>query len=564
MSEKTITVIPKKPDIPIDLVTGKIRKKKVCGYARVSTDFEDQKNSFDFQKREFEERIKQNSEWEFVGMYSDEGISGTNTIHREGFRNMIKDAEHGKIDLILIKSLSRFARNTVDCLNNIRKLANLGVSVYFEKENITTTKDNVDLVLTIHAAIAEAESRDISESVKWGFQKRMQKGEKKTPVGKTIGYSSDAEGKWYINEEKELITTIFDMFVNGFTINDIVERLKRTDKQSGRKWQYNKVFRILRNERYKGTIIHQKTVTVDVLTHKRIKNDGLEPIYIVDNHHDSIIDPDVFDYVQMVLDSQKSKRFGDSIIKSNQTPLSGLIVCEECGRTLRRVKYPYNNEYVLTCKNRNKNDEHYCDCTSEVIPYDLVESAVIDVLNKFNTYKNDTCSDLINHLLNRMEETDFITKYKELQQERMEKEQEINILIKDQTQIAETSSSFNAHFLGLKEQIKIIDSEMAKLKALAKESHDLKGKRGEIQDILTGYKSTNISLIRNFVPFIIHKKDGSLRFVLSPENSKNMSYRRIREKVLTAAPIYESMVNNKNYSLSFDVITYKEEKTCQN
>ena len=149
MEERTITVIPKKEIIGIDLVTGKPKKIKVCGYARVSTDLEDQKNSFEFQKEEFETRIKENPDWEFVGMYSDEGISGTSTTKRKQFNEMIKDALAGKIDLILTKSLSRFARNTVDCLSNIRKLAAKGVSVFFEKENITTNKDNVDLVLTI-------------------------------------------------------------------------------------------------------------------------------------------------------------------------------------------------------------------------------------------------------------------------------------------------------------------------------------------------------------------------------------------------------------------------------
>ena len=150
-----IIVTPKKEAIKIDLETGKKIKLKVAGYARVSTDLDDQKNSFEFQKLEFETRIKQNPEWEFVGMYSDEGISGTSINHRDGFQNMVKAAKNGEINHILTKSISRFARNTVDFLNTVRELAKVNVSVYFEKENITTNKDNIDLILTLYASLAE-------------------------------------------------------------------------------------------------------------------------------------------------------------------------------------------------------------------------------------------------------------------------------------------------------------------------------------------------------------------------------------------------------------------------
>ena len=191
-----IIVTPKKEAIKIDLKTGQQLKKKVCGYARVSTDLDDQKNSFDFQKQEFEERIKNNPDWEFVGMYADRGISGTQITHREEFKRMIKDAKAGKIDLILTKSVSRFARNTVDFRNTTRELAALDISVYFEKENITTNRNNIDLVMTLFASLAESESRSISDNVKWGIRKRMSKNELKVPVKKLIGYSRTNDGVW--------------------------------------------------------------------------------------------------------------------------------------------------------------------------------------------------------------------------------------------------------------------------------------------------------------------------------------------------------------------------------
>ncbi len=559
MSERTITVIPKKPPIKIDEVTGKIRKQKVCGYARVSTDFEDQKNSFDFQKQEFEERIKQNPEWEFVKMYSDEGISGTNTKHRKGFLEMINDAMAGKIDLILIKSLSRFARNTVDCLSYIRKLAEVGVSVYFEKENITTNRENVDLILTIQAAIAEAESRSISENVKWGVHKRMEKGIKKTPAYNTIGYGNDNDGTWYINKESHLIEKIFEMFIDGFSYSQIVKAIKKMDVEvygnNKRIWDKWKIYRILRNEKYKGQIIHQKTVTLDVLTHKQVVNDGIEPMYIIDNHHEGIISPEAFDYVQMVLDADKSGMFNDSIIKSNQTPLSGFIICENCGRTLRRIKYPYNQSYVLTCKNRDKNGTNYVVCNSDVIDYGLAEKACLKVLNELNKFDDSTAINLIKSTIEQLETMEFVDEYNALSKEYLDKQNKINKLLQSQVYQKETSKDFDAKFLGLKQDLLSINIKMEELQKLAKENRELKRKKPEIDRLLNNYSSNSIELIRNVISFAIHMDDGSLRFVLKSKTAIKSNYNSIKEIIKKAKPIYQDKVQKGYQTLFFDVVS---------
>ena len=559
MSEKTITVIPKKPPIKIDEATGKIRKLNVCGYARVSTDFEDQKNSFDFQKAEFEERIKKNPEWEFVGMYSDEGISGTSTKNRIGFLNMIEDAKNGKIDLILIKSLSRFARNTVDCLNYIRELAAVGVSVYFEKENITTNKDNVDLILTIQAAIAEAESRSISENVKWGVHKRMEKGIKRTPAGRTIGYANDKDGVWYKTKESHLIEKIFEWFVNGYSYSDIVKAAKEMDEKvygiTNRNWDKYKIYRILRNERYKGTIIHQKMVTLDVLTHKKVKNDGIEPKYVIDNHHEGIISPEVFDYVQMVLDSDKTGMFNDSIIKSNQTPLSSLIICEQCGRTLRRIKYPYNNSYVLTCKNRIKSREDYIVCNSEVLDYKLVEKACLRVLNELNNIDDSKANNLIKTILKKMETKEFVDEYNSLSKQHLEKQNEINELLQSQVYMQDITENFDAKFLGLKHDLQIINIKLEELQILAKENRQITSKLPEINRELLVFSGENIDLIKNLISLVIHKKDGSLRFVLKEDKLNKSTYENYKKEILDCAPIYSGHVNTQDNYLYFDVVS---------
>ena len=178
----TITVIPKKEILAINPTTGNVIKRRVAAYARVSTDLEDQKNSFNAQLEEYTTRISKNPTWEFVKLYSDKGISGTSTKHRVGFQRMIKDALDGKIDLILVKSISRFARNTVDCLKTVRELRKKNVEVYFDKESISTNDTKVDMMLTIFASFAQEESKSISENVKWGVRKRMAKGQRKMNV----------------------------------------------------------------------------------------------------------------------------------------------------------------------------------------------------------------------------------------------------------------------------------------------------------------------------------------------------------------------------------------------
>ena len=560
MEERTITVIPKNEVLNFDPLTGKSKKLRVCGYARVSTDLEDQKNSFEFQKEEFETRIKENPDWEFVGMYSDEGISGTNTSKRKQFNTMIKDAEAGKIDLILTKSLSRFARNTVDCLSNIRKLAAKGVSVYFEKENITTNKDNVDLILTIYASIAEAESRSISDNVKWGVRKRMQRGIKKIPVGKTIGYKNDNECAWYISNEAPLVENIFTWFLQGFSYLEISKKAQKYDDdnyQSGRKWSPTKIYRTLRNERYKGTIIFQKTVTIDVLSHKQIKNKGIEPQYVVDNHHEPIIDPKIFDYVQMVLDSKGSLETYKDTIKARQSPFARLLICEECGRTLRRIQYAFNQEYILTCKNRSKVDENFIECSSNVISVSTMETIAKEVIRALRQNNNDLCTPFIDSLLTDLKCEDFVDECKDLEMKYIQKQDELNSLLKNQMK-EEEIGLFDARFSKLKEAMKIIKAKIAELKKMAEENHELMRNYSKIKDFLNDNDSENIYAIRQICSLAVHRKDGSIRFVLYNPKIKIDSFAEYKEKIAKAKPIYESSIFDGKTDIRFDAVIVED------
>ena len=560
MEERTITVIPKKEIIGIDLVTGKPKKIKVCGYARVSTDLEDQKNSFEFQKEEFETRIKENPNWEFVGMYSDEGISGTSTTKRKQFNEMIKDALAGKIDLILTKSLSRFARNTVDCLSNIRKLAAKGVSVFFEKENITTNKDNVDLVLTIYASIAEAESRSISDNVKWGVRKRMQRGVKKIPVGRTIGYKNDKNCEWYISEEAPLIKNIFKWFIEGFSYNEIAKKTQEFDREnfdSNRTWNSTKIYRILRNERYKGTIIHQKTVTIDVLSHKQVKNKGIEPKYIIDNHHKGIIDSKTFDYVQMILDAKGGLASCKDSIKARQSPFARLLVCEECGRTLRRIQYPFNNEYILTCKNRSKDDENYIECSSEIIKVSTLENITKLVVLAIKKNHQDLCTPIIDSLISNLSNESFVEECKELESKFIEKQNDLNTLLKNQVN-EDDIGSFDAKFSAIKEEMKIIKFKIKELKELAEENYELQKNHRKIMDFLEDNNNESLYEIRQLCSLVVHRKNGSLRFVLKNPNLNIDSFKENKEKIARTKPVFASSYFDGNKNIEFDIVAMEE------
>ena len=268
-------------------------KKRVAGYARVSTDTDEQQNSYEAQVDFYTNHIKSNSAWEFVGVYTDEGISATSTAKREGFKQMIADALDGKIDLILTKSVSRFARNTVDSLTTVRQLKEKGVEIYFEKESIYTLDSKGELLITIMSSLAQEESRSLSENVTWGQRKRMQDGKVSLPYGQFLGYEKGEDGLPKIVEaEAEIVRLIYKMYLNGKTVTAIASYLtaRGVPTPAGkRKWNVSTVLSILQNEKYKGDALLQKKYTVDFLSKKTKVNEGEIPQYYVENSHPAII-----------------------------------------------------------------------------------------------------------------------------------------------------------------------------------------------------------------------------------------------------------------------------------
>ena len=283
-------------------------RRKVAAYARVSTDHEDQLNSYEAQYDYYTTYIQANDEWEFAGVYSDEGISGTSTRRRDGFNRMVEDALAGRIGLILTKSVSRFARNTVDSLTTIRKLKEHGTEVYFEKENIWTFDSKGELLLTIMSSLAQEESRSISLNVTWGQRKRFADGKATAPFSVFLGYDRGENGEFVINpEQAEIVKIIYGEFLKGFSFKAIARKLTEMGIKSPKGkdvWNESTVKSILTNEKYKGCALLQKHYTADYLTKKIVRNDGAVPQYYVEDCHECC------PYVNTFEPPQKARIYG--------------------------------------------------------------------------------------------------------------------------------------------------------------------------------------------------------------------------------------------------------------
>ena len=328
---RAVTVIPATMDPLTRMPTTVSVKRRVAGYARVSTDSDEQFTSYEAQVDYYTQYIKRHAEWQFVEVYTDEGISGTNTKHREGFNRMIEDALNGKIDLIVTKSVSRFARNTVDSLVTVRKLKEKGVEVYFEKENIYTLDSKGELLITIMSSLAQEESRSISENVTWGQRKRFADGKVSLPYKQFLGYEKGPDDlPQIVPEEADIVRRIYALFMKGKTTYMIASQLTQDGipTPAGKnRWQASTIESILTNEKYMGAALLQKQFTVDFLTKTKKKNEGEVPQYYVENSHPAIIDPLEFQLVQREIARRKllGRKYSGSSV------LSCRIVCADCG-----------------------------------------------------------------------------------------------------------------------------------------------------------------------------------------------------------------------------------------
>lgn len=397
--KKTVTLIEPKRSILVD--KEKYHQKRVAAYCRVSTDSEEQLTSYVNQKKFYTDMIARNTEWQFAGLYADEGISGTRADKRPEFNNMIKACLAGKIDYIITKSVSRFARNTVDCLDYVRMLRAKGIGIFFEEQNIDTLKSDSELYLIIYAGFAQSESESISKNITWSYRKNFEDGKPIFMYKRLLGYQKGEDGEpEIVPQEAEIVERIFAMYLSGMTV-DVISRQLQSEHIviPSKKFSFGKnmVMNILKNEKYCGDCILQKTVTVDCISKTRKKNEGEAPMYIVENSHPAIISREMFNRAQEELSKRKArspqsqKTAITASGKYSKYALTDVLICAECGSRYKRVTWTSlgQKRIVWRCVNRLDNGKKYCQ-HSPTLSESALQEAIVRALNKFNDEDTST------------------------------------------------------------------------------------------------------------------------------------------------------------------------------
>lgn len=379
---------------------------RVAAYCRVSTDDEEQKTSYEAQIGYYTEKINSNPEWQMAGIFADEGISGTQAQKRPEFLKMIRLCRQRKIDVILTKSLSRFARNTVDSLGYIRELRALGIAVISEKENINTLTAESEMLITIMSCFAQAESESISKNVSWGVRQSFKNGNVPMQYARLLGYRKGHDGNAeIIPEEAEVVKEIYRCYLDGMSMNLIADRLNEkglTTKGGSSPYRKTVVQRILTNEKYTGDALLQKTYVTDCITKKTRKNNGELPMYLVKNHHEPIISRSDFNRVQEEMARRSAKRtIADKLTKTGQGKysakyaLSELLICGECGEHYRRVTWTAKGfkEIKWRCVSRIQYGKKKCHSSPTIDEYAL-HRAIVSGVNDFCTVKDDVAKAL--------------------------------------------------------------------------------------------------------------------------------------------------------------------------
>ena len=392
-----VTFIPARRQVGNTVKQAEKPKLRVAAYCRVSTDSDEQATSYEAQIDHYTKFIESNPEWALAGIYADDGISGTNTKKREEFNKMIDECEAGNIDMVITKSISRFARNTLDCLKYIRQLKDKNIPVFFEKENINSMDSKGEVLLTIMASLAQQESQSLSQNVKMGIQYRYQQGKVVINAKRFLGYTKDADGNLIIEpKQAEIVKRIFREYLEGFSSNRIADRLMRDGILNGAgnaKWHTSNIISILRNEKYMGDALLQKTITTDYLTKTRVKNKGAAPQYYVEDNHEAIIPKDIFMLAQQELvnlrvirtDSVATKR-----VYSGKHILSNKIFCGDCGVSFRRIHW--NNRgcksIVWRCISRLENTGVACKArtVNEILLQDIIVQSINKLLSDKTSY----------------------------------------------------------------------------------------------------------------------------------------------------------------------------------
>jgi DNA invertase Pin-like site-specific DNA recombinase len=516
----TVTVIPAKPmqELKGLEATAKLR---VCAYARVSTDNEEQISSYQAQVEHYTSYIKNNPAWEFVEIFSDEGISGTNTKKREGFNRMIEDCMAGKIDMVITKSISRFARNTLDTLKYVRQLKDKGVAIFFEKENVNTLDSKGEFLITLLGSLAQEESSNLSQITKMGISYRFQEGKVLVNHNKFLGYTKDEQGQLVIvPEEAEVVRRIYREFLDGKSPYKIAANLQRDGiitGAGGSRWYDSTVIGILKNEKYQGDALLQKTYTVDFLSKKRVDNNGHAAQYYVEDSHPAIISKEEFSAAQAEFQRRSSMRGYSKTGKSAYTSeyaFSGKLFCQNCGSKFRRSSWGTgkNKKFVWICINHQMNGNSVCD--QKAVREKDIEKAFVRAMNGIINGKENFLEKLSQDMYRRLEPIKEECSMEELYVHLEELQEKMKGLVKQSIKAGNVDE--NGHSV-LSAEIEKVQNRMKKLIEQQVERTMREKRVEELRDYLiaqeSGIDKFDDVLFRRFVEKVMIQSMAEVAFV---------------------------------------------------
>ena len=565
------------------------RKIRVAAYARVSTDHDEQQTSFESQQKYYFEKISNEPNWSFVEVYADEGISGTQTLKRENFLRMIKDAEDGKIDMILTKSISRFARNTVDTLKYVRLLKAKNVSILFEEENILTTDMPGELLLTVLSSVAQQEIETMSSHIRLGFKMKAERGEM-IGFNRVYGYDCNMkENKLTINEsEAKIVRMIFKLYLEGYGCNRIATTLNEMGIVSPRgkkKWGYTTINKILHNEKYIGDVEMGKTYTLDPISHKRRINNGEEDKFYVKNHHEPIISHEDFNKIQeMFTIKHSSTSFRRIPINKNYT-FTGKFRCAYCGETYIK-KTSYRNKTAWACKSFIKIGRYICP-NSKVAYESILKNVFVEGINLLLNKNEFDVDEFVKEVSNVLDVDKTSIKLKKLQNEKFELDSKMSKLIDLLLEKKIDNETFDKKRNSYLNQITEITNKIEKYSSNVNDNKN-EERIFEIKDKILSDLSSEDNLINSFDPKLFEElvlygiiggytKDGELdpymiRFIIKSDINTKVNDDMVSDIIVTNnqvddednlfKPILDFESNQKFYS--FEQIENKNTKILHN
>ncbi|HAX02651.1 MAG: hypothetical protein A2Y45_01570 [Tenericutes bacterium GWC2_34_14] len=561
MQNKTVRIIQPKVHVNLDELSRPIMKKRVCAYVRVSTDNLEQKTSYEAQRDEYTKRISDNPDWDFCGIFADEGISGTSTKHRKQFNLMIAKAKRGEIDIILTKSISRFARNTVDALNYIRELRKAKVEIIFEKENLSSIDPKVEFFFTMMASMAQEEARNVSENVKWNVQRRFREGVPIINHARFLGYTKDRKGGNLIIDPKEaeIVKLIFNLYIGGMGPSAIADRMMDLGHKTGagkRLWRVSSVHSVLKNEKYMGDMLQQKTICTDYLNHTRIKNKNYAPTFYTENSHEGIIDKETFELAQRIRNERAQTRIGEdkNLTKyTNKYAFSAMIICSECGRTLKRRYWNYGKPSQRVMQQCGGYIEGKANCKAKATYDEVLEGTTIKMLNEVFLKDLNIMDTIKNVIKTTIVVDDLQAEIDEINLELQETERMLSNLIDTRVKTPEFSEGiFTTKYNEYTTKLNFLSKEKSKLELEHVKTFDTQQRLDMINSMLKKrdlvIETLDSDILRSFIYKMISVSPEEIVYcVAGTKNYSDAEFSENRKKFLKLKPIYEGHYHNAKY-----------------